>query len=553
MKSVSGINRRDFLLTVGTAALAGCLPGGKPPLPPGELLGMAHTLGHRLRDGGFPPPSETRQTGVLIVGGGISGLSAAWKLANAAVDDFLVLEMESAPGGNSRAGQSPLVAYPWGAHYLPLPSRESTAVRELLAELGVLQGDPNAARPSYDERYLCATPQERVYRNGLWDEGLQPQRGLDPAERDQQNRFHAHMEAFKQARGSDGRRAFAIPMALSSQDPAWRALDRISFSQWLNDHGFTAPTIHWLANYACRDDYGMAHDQTSAWAGLHYFACRNGEAANAASDSVLTAPEGNAWLARGLARKAAGRILSDALVWRIEEGKATVAVDVLFGAKTVRFEAQQLIWAAPAFVLPRVWPTMPGQLKAAAQAGDYAPWLTANLHLSDFPEERQGAPAAWDNVLYDSPGLGYVVATHQLIRRQLSGTVFTYYRALHDVPPAEGRRLLLETPREAWAEGILSELEGVHPDIRRLTTRLDIFRNGHAMRRPVPGSLWPTNGGNGWPDAQREKLAEFHSRRITLAHADLSGFSLFEEAQYRGVLAAERVMQRRGVRFKSSL
>jgi len=64
----------------------------------------------------------------------------------------------------------------------------------------------------------------------------------------------------------------------------------------------------------------------------------------------------------------------------------------------------------------------------------------------------------------------------------------------------------------------------VHPNIRKLTTRLDIFRNGHAMRRPTPGSLW---GG------QREKLANFRHPRIALAHADLSGFSLFEEAQYR--------------------
>jgi hypothetical protein len=52
-------------------------------------------------------------------------------------------------------------------------------VRQLLAELGVLQGDPNATQPTYDERYLCATPQERVYRNGLWEEGLLPHRGID--------------------------------------------------------------------------------------------------------------------------------------------------------------------------------------------------------------------------------------------------------------------------------------------------------------------------------------------------------------------------------------
>lgn len=505
---------------------------------------MSHTLGHRLRSGNFPPPSEVRKTGVLIVGGGVSGLSAGWKLANSGVDDFLILEMESEPGGNSRAGQSPLVAYPWGAHYLPLPTREASAVRELLAELSVLQGDPAGLKPSYDERYLCATPQERVYRDGLWNEGLLPQRGLEPAEREQQKRFHQQMEEFKQAIGRDGRRAFALPMELSSRDPQWRSLDKITFSQWLNDHGFTAPTLHWLANYACRDDYGMAHSQTSAWAGLHYFACRNGEAANASSETVLTAADGNAWLVRGLAQKTAGRLLNNALVWRIEEGKSNATVDLLFGAKTIRIEARQLIWAAPAFVLPRVWPAMPGELRAAALAGDYAPWLTANLHLDGFPEERHGAPLAWDNVFYDSPGLGYVVATHQLIRRRLPGTVFTYYRALHDVSPAEGRRLLLETPREVWVEGILAELERVHPDIRRLTTRLDVFRNAHAMRRPVPGSLW---------GAERQRLASFQSQRLTLAHADLSGFSLFEEAQYRGVLAAERVLKRQGKTFHSSL
>jgi len=443
--------------------------------------------------------------------------------------------MENEAGGNSRAGQSPLVAYPWAAHYLPLPGPEATLVRELLAELGVLQGDPAAVKPAYDERYLCATPQERVYRNGLWDDGLLPQRGLEVGEREQQRRFQARMDELKQALGSDGRRLFAIPMELSSRDQAWRALDRISFKQWLDDNGFTAPTLHWLANYACRDDYGTSHAETSAWAGLHYFACRNGEASNAAGDSVLTAPEGNAWLARGLARHAEGRIVTGALVGRIEAGKTSLAVDVLQGAKTVCYEARQLIWAAPAFVLPRVWPAMPGELRAAALAGDYAPWLTANLHLSDFPEERHGAPPAWDNVFYDSPGLGYVVATHQLIRRRLPGTVLTYYRALHDVTPAEGRRLLLETPREAWAAGILAELERVHPDIRRLTTRLDVFRNGHAMRRPTPGSLF---------DGRREKLANFSHPRIALAHADLSGFSLFEEAQYRGVLAARRALDR---------
>lgn len=507
---------------------------------------MNARLGHRLRDGGFPSPSEVIKTRVAIVGGGISGLAAGWKLARSGVSDFLVLELESEAGGNSRGGHSGEFAYPWGAHYLPLPPPEAKAVRELLAETGVLQGDPAALSPRYDERYLCATPQERVFRNGWWEEGLLPHMGVSAEERQQQVRFQARIEALKQAHGRDGRRVFALPMEFSSRDPKWLALDRMDFRQWLLSEGFDAPTLHWLANYACRDDFGTHYDQTSAWMGLHYFACRSGEGEGVHGDTVLTAPDGNAWLMRALAAPCAGQLRTSAMVWRLRDQAGVVEADVWLEAeqRSVTVRAEQLIWAAPAFLLPRVWPEMPAALVAAAQAGSYAPWLVANLHLSGLPQERNGIAASWDNVLYEGKGLGYVVATHQLIRRHLAGTVLTYYRPLSEVAPAEGRRQLLEASREAWAEQILQELSLPHSDIRRLTTRLDIVRFGHAMRRPVPGSIW---GGG------RERLAAAHPGRVSLAHADLSGFSIFEEAQYRGLLAAERVLRRLSVRFASSL
>lgn len=492
-------------------------------------------LGHRLRDGGFPPPGETRRVGVVIVGAGVSGLAAGWHLDKRGMGDFQVLELEQEAGGNCRGGRSAVAAYPWAAHYLPLPSREAVWVRELLADIGVLQGPADALKPVYDERYLCATPQERVFKEGLWQEGLLPTVGLEPAERDQQRRFSARMEELKGRRGSDGRRIFALPMELSSADPAWRALDAISFRQWLLDNGFTAPTLHWLAHYACRDDFGTPYDQTSAWAGLHYFACRSGEAENATSDAVLTAPDGNGWLAAALARRLGERVATGQLVWRLNESKHGVEIDSwsVGENRSRRWLADRVIWAAPVFVLPRVWGEMPTVLKAAALGGDYGPWVVANLHLDDFPLERRGAPLAWDNVLYNGVGLGYVVATHQLLRRHLSGTILTYYRALSDLPPREWRQRLLTSSRDAWADAILSELEVPHPDIRHITSRLDVFRHGHGMRRPVPGSLW----GPG-----RRLLADYNSRRITLAHADLSGFSIFEEAQYRGIVAANRVL-----------
>ncbi len=542
-------DRRGFLRGVGAAALASALPActrTQPPLPPGELLGPNVGLGHQLRAAIAPSalsvvPDEIRRTGVIIVGGGIAGLSAARRLRQAAVDDFLLLEMENAAGGNSRAGRNADTAFPWGAHYLPLPGVEARHVRELLAELGVLHGPADATRPIYDERYLCATPQERLFRDGLWEDGLLPHLGLSADERAQQERFQSRVQTLKAARGRDGRRVFALPMANASHDPAWRALDRQTFSGWLSEQGFTAPSLHWLANYACRDDYGTDASQTSAWAGLHYFACRTGEAQNAAPECVLTAPEGNAWLANGLARPLGDRLLTESCVRRVSEEKHHVAVDVLHRGKMLRIEARHLIWAAPTFLLPHVVDGLPGRLREACSAGETSPWLVANLHLDALPKERHGAPLAWDNVLYESPALGYIVATHQQIRRQPRGTVLTWYRALHELPPRVARQQLLDTPREGWAESILAELQGVHPDIRERCTRLDVFRHGHAMRRPTPGSLF--NG-------QRQLLADFHTSRLSLAHSDLSGFSIFEEAQDRGIRAAERLLSKWGLKLR---
>jgi hypothetical protein len=532
------MRRRDFLAGVSaTGLLAACGAKAIPPLPPGILSGANDTLGHRLRKPDFPAPTEMRRTTVAIVGGGIGGLSAAWKLARAGCDDFLLLEMEHEAGGNSRAGRNEVSAHPLGAHYLPLPPRESRATRALLAELGVLQGDPDAAHPAYAEEYLCHAPHERLYTNGYWQDGLWPTLGVPKAEREQYARFQDHVAGLRQRRDASGRRAFALPLALSGQDPQLLALDRITLRDWLQREGYTAPGLLWLTDYACRDDYGTSAAQTSAWAGLHYFACRDGEG------QVLTAPEGNAWLARGLARAAAGRVQQNALVFRVEQRKKDSVCDVYLAAenRSIRIISRELIWAAPLFLIPHVFAAPRPEWLAAIRGAEYAPWIVANLTLTEAPQTRAGHPLAWDNVLHDSAALGYVVATHQQLRYAPGPTVITWYRALQEESASRQRRLL--QGREAWAEEILTDLSRPHPEIRELTTRIDVHRHAHAMIRPLPGRLW---GGS-------RQVFEKGGAGIQFAHADVSGLSLFEEANYRGVLAAERTLARLGVSFASSL
>ena len=141
-------------------------------------------------------------------------------------------------------------------------------------------------------------------------------------------------------------------------------------------------------------------------------------------------------------------------------------------------------------------------------------------------------PVAWDNVIYNSPALGYVVATHQSLRTTSDRTVWTFYWALADGAPAANRALLLQRDWGFWKEAILADLERAHPDIRTCVSRIDVMRLGHAMVRPAVGFL-----------AVRERFRRAHlPERVFFANSDLSGLSLFEEAQYRGVTAADRAL-----------
>jgi hypothetical protein len=135
-----------------------------------------------------------------------------------------------------------------------------------------------------------------------------------------------------------------------------------------------------------------------------------------------------------------------------------------------------------------------------------------------------------------SPTLGYVDATHQTLRTHVERTVWTFYWALAEGSAKDNRRLLLEKDWNYWKEAILYDLERVHPDIRDCVSRIDLMRMGHAMARPNVGAIF---------DFDRRRIAQ-SSGRLLFANSDLSGFSIFEEAQYRGVHAAEQLLRTLG-------
>ena len=539
--NVSTLSRRDLLAAFLGAPLAAAACRGKKRLPEGEMAFSSDELGHRLRDERPPVISKDKweRAGIVIVGAGIAGLSAARHLLASGYEDFVVLELEAAPGGTARSGANGTSAYPWGAHYITAPMKENTAMLGLLRELDLVEGMDAAGEPLFREEVLCREPQERVFADGAWHEGLYLHEGESEDEKQQFLRFREQIERFAALRDGKGRRAFAVPTAQASDDADITALDKTSMTAWLAKERFTSERLRWLVDYACRDDFGARASQTSAWAGIHYYASRL-LGPGREPQAVLTWPAGNGWLVGKLHDKVRGKVRLGLAVADVvpssdaETGALGVDVTAIGRAPTaIGIRARRVIFAAPQFVARAVVRPYRDAPPPHLSAFEYGAWMVANITLSSRPKAHARGEHAmsWDNVLRDSPSLGYVVATHQT-GRDHGATVLTYYLPLCDDDPRAARRRLYAAGRDEWADVALADLETAHPDIRALATRVDVVRWGHAIVRPSPGFVF-----GGARAAAAKPVQGIH-----FAHTDLSGVALFEEAFHHGIRAATEAL-----------
>ena len=537
-------SRRRFLAqsaAISVAAAASWLTHrqlNRPPPLAIHRIGLP--LGHLLRDGAFvdAPLPRAQDCDVLILGSGAAALSALWYLTRQGRRNVILAEGLERNGNNAAFVHGELRA-PGGAHYLALPSRESVALRAMLADLGILESGADSDAPRFRETDLVFAPAERLRYQGRWQEALLPQ------EDDDSRRFFTLIQRLKCARGSDGRKVFAIPIALSSQDDAWRALDRLTFAEWLAREGYRSPTLLWYLDYCCRDDYGAGAAQVSAFAGLHYFAARGHD-----SEAVLTWPDGLAHLSQLLRERSGLQALAalpdaatlhfpqpvaiNASAVRIRESEAHVEVllrDNDSGARSL-LHARQVICAMPLMVAARVVENAAAYGLLAGR-GDYAPWLVSNFVLHRFPAEGASEALAWDNVIHGSGGLGYVAASNQLIRvAKPARTVFTAYTALNQGDPTAVRAWLLDAPDAELLAFAAQDLVAAYGRrFWRAVEAVDINIRAHAMRIPRPGYL---------DDAQLAAVRA-HRSRLLFAHSDLGGYSVFEEAAYWGVEAGRQV------------
>lgn len=538
--------RRQFL---GSAAILGAAAATSailshhfyPPMSV-RVQRVGLPLAHQLRDRAFVHmvPQRDFVCDTVIVGSGAAALSAAWYLHRAGKRDFLILEGVERNGNAAAYNFSGSLNAPSGAHYLPQPSAESVFVRELLADLGILRHNAQG-RAVYDDMDLVHAPDERLFYQGKW------QYGLMPHDADSQ-RFAQFIAQIQHSHGTDGKKHFAIPIAESSQDDTWRKCDTQTFAQWLAQENYTSPDLLWYLDYCCRDDYGQGIAQVSAYAGLHYFAARGNDQA-----AVLTWSDGLNHLAEKMRQHMGLQEKQDLppsshLHFRQPESWAASALHIKehndfvdmtvyhhTSQTTAHIRAQNVIVATPLFVAQHIVENMKNYAGDGFRLPESAPWLIGNFVLNAFPPELPHSELAWDNVVHGSSHLGYVLATHQSLRvAKPEQTIFTTYTALNHDTPQNVRKWLLQASDEALLHYAMHDLLTVYgKHFPRHVQHAELTVRGHAMAVPKVGYL---------SQSSLHQLRA-HSSRLLFAHSDLSGYSVFEEAVYWGVQAAQKLLK----------
>ncbi|MCA1589983.1 MAG: FAD-dependent oxidoreductase [Acidobacteria bacterium] len=528
------LTRRDLLtIFLGAPfAMAVCRSGTSRKFPEGEIVGADASLGHVLRENrNFEVPVDKwKQAKIAVVGGGVAGLSAAWKLKRNGFDDFVLLELEKEVGGTARSGKGEPVGYPWGAHYLPVPFQENERLISLLEEMSLVEGRAPSGELIIKEEFLCREPEERVFYKGRWYEGLYLHAGESDDDSQQFAAFQKLIDYWVNWRDARGRRAFVVPVAECSSDAEATQLDKISFAEWLQQNKLTSERLIWYCDYACRDDYGLKLEQTSAWAGLFYF-CSRVRASGNESQKFITFPEGNGRFVDHLFAQVKENVHLSHAVVSIIPGENDIGVICLAQGELRAFSCEKVIYASPMFTAPFVIRELRENAPFDAAAFEHNSWFVANLVLRERPAQRfvRDFPLAWDNIFYDSPSLGYVNATHQK-GIDYGPTVLTYYYPMcHE---ENGGTKLFNYEWRDLADVCLTDIARAHPDIYDVCERIDIMRWGHAMVSPRPSFIW---------SGVRERAIQ-PWRKVHFAHTDLSGIALFEEAFYHGVRAADEII-----------
>ena len=495
-------NRRDFIkFVVAGAVTAGCpldlalvaaQSGEAHPASP-AVDGEDNRICHQVRDGKvFARPAASAKHDVVIVGGGVSGLTAAYRLQNREV---LLLEKEPHWGGDAYAMEYGGGAYATGSAFLWSNSEAFRFAKEIgLDPLPVNCPDGSIINGEF-------VPD-------TWGDGLN-KLPYPPITRDSFKKFKKEMMAIDvEGRGSE---LYNVPFS------SFMRLYAREIKQWWDTFG--------------PSNWGATSDETAAGLAISEFQDVVGQSS---VDNRYTWPGGlgaiTKKLAEILAPKYGDRMQTGATTVAVVPGKEDVQVTYMLAGELQTVSAKAVIMATPKFITRRIVEGIPDKQSQAMQQIRYVPYCVVNL-IFDKPVFNRG----YDTWCPGNTFTDFVVA--DWVIRKKSGykqkyNILSCYTAMKE----EDRGYLLnEIGARKIAANVLRDFQKLTPETNVDPLEVHIYRRGHPMYMSTPGLY-----------TQVQPLARQPMDRIFFANTDSEGP---ESTTNEAMVAARRAVRQAEARL----
>jgi protoporphyrinogen oxidase len=492
-------NRRDFIkFVVAGAVTAGCpidrslvaaQTGDAPRAHTADVDGEDNRICHQVRDKGsnfFTRPPATERHDVVIIGGGVSGLTAAYRLRHR---DFLLLEKEPHWGGNAYLMDYQGNAYATGSAFLSKDEFAYSFAKEIgLEPLPVNSSDPSIIR---GELVL-----------DTWGEGLDKLPYPAPL-RESFKRFKKEM------------------LAIDVEKRAKELFDK-PFSDFLNGH--PAEIKEWWDGFG-PSNWGAASEETAAALGIFSLQEMAGESG---SDDRYTWPGGLGAITKKLAEilqpKYKDRMHTGATVVAVVNEKERVQVTYMLNRELKTVAAKAVIMATPKFITRRIVEGLPDKQSQAMHQIRYIPYPVVNL-IFDKPVFNQG----YDTWCPGNSFTDFVVADWVIQKQTGYQQKFNILSCYTPMKEEERGYLLNETGARKIAGNVLSDFQKLMPSLNVDPVEVHIYRRGHPMYMSTPGLY-----------TRVQPLARQPLERIFFANTDSEGPA---SATSEGIHAAERAVK----------